>query len=192
MPGGARRCQRRHQRCSASRPGRTSRASSAGTTPFARIRHFGRRIIRARCLRSDFRICALACEGYGTERTIKHATLLPADRRRREKEHQIGLSPSFTIHDREDSADLLNLVRHDLGFSKTEKRFPAKSTCLAIYSRVVNAESPAEEVLGSAFPWCVTWEPELRRLFAAYVEAKQHQDASDYLCFICVHLWLNQ
>src|SRR5262249_29366253 len=35
----------------------------------------------------------------------------------REYAHQIGLSPSFTIHDREDSADLLNLVRHDLGFS---------------------------------------------------------------------------
>jgi DNA helicase II / ATP-dependent DNA helicase PcrA len=57
----------------------------------------------------------------------------------REYAHQIGLSPSFTIHDREDSADLLNLVRHDLGFSNTERRFPAKGTCLSIYSRVVNA-----------------------------------------------------
>ena len=36
---------------------------------------------------------------------------------------QIGLEPSFTIHDREDSADLMNLVRHELGFSKTEKPF---------------------------------------------------------------------
>jgi DNA helicase II / ATP-dependent DNA helicase PcrA len=65
----------------------------------------------------------------------------------REYAHQIGLSPSFTIHDREDSADLLNLVRHDLGFSNTERRFPAKSTCLSIYSRVVNAESPLEDVV---------------------------------------------
>lgn len=40
----------------------------------------------------------------------------------------------FTIHDREDSADLMNLIRHDLGFSKTESRFPTKGTCLAIYS----------------------------------------------------------
>jgi DNA helicase-2/ATP-dependent DNA helicase PcrA len=36
---------------------------------------------------------------------------------------QIGLEPSFTIHDREDSADLMNLVRHELGFSKTKSRF---------------------------------------------------------------------
>ena len=37
----------------------------------------------------------------------------------------IGLDPGFTIHDREDSADLMNLVRHRLGFSATERRFPA-------------------------------------------------------------------
>src|SRR6266446_37297 len=106
----------------------------------------------------------------------------------REHAHRIGLSPSFTIHDREDSADLLNLVRHDLGFSNTKKRFPMKGTCLSIYSRVVNAESPLEDVLGSSFPWCVTWETELRQLFAAYVEAKQRQNVLDYddllLCWV--------
>jgi ATP-dependent DNA helicase UvrD/PcrA len=93
---------------------------------------------------------------------------------------KLGLSSSFTIHDRENSADLLNVVRHDLGFSKTEKRFPGKSSCLAIYSRVVNAESLLEEVLCSSFPWCVNWERELRQLFSAYVEAKQRQDVLDY------------
>jgi hypothetical protein len=40
---------------------------------------------------------------------------------------QIGLDPAFTIHDREDSADLMNLVRHELGFSKTEARFPPRA-----------------------------------------------------------------
>src|SRR5262245_59575867 len=34
----------------------------------------------------------------------------------REHAGQIGLDRSFTIHDREDSADLVNLIRHDLGF----------------------------------------------------------------------------
>ncbi len=50
----------------------------------------------------------------------------------REYAERIGVDPAFTIHDREDSADLMNLVRHDCGFSKTETRFPAKGTCLAI------------------------------------------------------------
>jgi DNA helicase-2/ATP-dependent DNA helicase PcrA len=98
----------------------------------------------------------------------------------REFASAIGLDRAFTIHDREDSADLLNLIRHDLGFSKTDRRFPAKGTCLSIYSRAVNAECPLEDVLGAAFPWCGGWEDELRALFAAYVEAKQRQHVLDY------------
>ena len=38
----------------------------------------------------------------------------------------------------------MNLVRHELGFSHTEKRFPTKATCLAIYSRTVNEEADLE------------------------------------------------
>ena len=93
---------------------------------------------------------------------------------------QIGLTVDFSIHDREDSADLMNLIRHELGFSKTESRFPTKGTCLAIYSRVVNSESSILEVLKSSYPWAVTWEAQLKELFAAYVEAKQAQNVLDY------------
>ncbi|MCA1368637.1 ATP-dependent helicase [Bradyrhizobium sp. BRP14] len=93
---------------------------------------------------------------------------------------QIGLNVDFTIHDREDSADLMNLVRHELGFSKSESRFPTKSTCLAIYSRVVNSESSITEVLKSSYPWVAGWEEQLKRLFAGYVEAKQAQNVLDY------------
>ena len=90
----------------------------------------------------------------------------------REYADQVGLDPAFTIHDREDSADLMNVVRHGLGFSATESRFPTKGTCLAIYSRCINAELALEEVLGTTFPWCSAWEAELKDLFAAYVETK--------------------
>ncbi|RWI12587.1 ATP-dependent helicase [Mesorhizobium sp.] len=93
---------------------------------------------------------------------------------------EIGLDPAFTIHDREDSADLMNLARHELGFSKTEDRFPTKGTCLAIYSRAVNAQAPLGEILGSVFPWCAGWAEQLKALFARYVEAKQAQNVLDY------------
>ena len=98
----------------------------------------------------------------------------------RENARAIGLDAGFTIHDREDSADLMNLVRHEIGFSKTRKRFPMKGTCLSIYSRAVNAEMPLGELLARAFPWCAEWEAELRALFGAYVEAKQKQGVLDY------------
>ncbi|MFC5759761.1 ATP-dependent helicase [Rhizobium sp. GCM10022189] len=98
----------------------------------------------------------------------------------RDYSEQIGIDPAFSIHDREDSADLMNLVRHDLGFSKTESRFPTKGTCLAIYSRAVNSETELPLVLRDAFPWCATWEKQLRELFACYVESKQSQNVLDY------------
>jgi superfamily I DNA/RNA helicase len=60
----------------------------------------------------------------------------------REYSDQIGLDRAFTIHDRGDSADLINLVRHDLGLSKTERRFPAKNTCLA---KDLRSERPSAE-----------------------------------------------
>lgn len=93
---------------------------------------------------------------------------------------QIGLNLDFTIHDREDSADLMNLVRHELGFSKTDSRFPTKGTCLAIYSRVVNSETPLNEILRQHYPWVATWDEQLKELFGAYVEAKQAQNVLDY------------
>jgi hypothetical protein len=68
----------------------------------------------------------------------------------REYAEQIGLDPAFTIHDREDSADLMNLIRHEKGLSKTESRFPTKGTCLSIYSRCVNAEIPIEQAIGTS------------------------------------------
>jgi hypothetical protein len=71
-------------------------------------------------------------------------------------------------------------VRHDLGLSKTERRFPAKNTCLAIYSRVVNAEASLADVLATNFPWCREWEGGLKKLFGNYVEAKQRQNVLDY------------
>ena len=93
---------------------------------------------------------------------------------------QIGLGPDFTIHDREDSADLMNLVRHELGFSKMESRFPTKGTCLSIYSRIVNSESSIADVLKSAYPWVNGFDEQLKALFAAYVDAKQAQNVLDY------------
>ena len=75
---------------------------------------------------------------------------------------------------------MLNIVRHDLGFHESKARFPAKGTCLAIYSRTVNAQADLAETLKDHFPWAAMWEAQLRELFAAYVETKQSQNVLDY------------
>ena len=92
----------------------------------------------------------------------------------------IGVDPEFTIHDRSDSADLMGMVRQELGVATGAKRFPMKGTCLAIYSRVVNADESIDDAVVAQFPWCREWNAELKTLFGAYVEAKQKQNVLDY------------
>jgi len=93
---------------------------------------------------------------------------------------RVGLDPSFTVLDRSDAADLIHLLRDELSFSSQAKRFPKKSTCLAIYSHTVNAQHALESTLKRSFPWCADWHDELRQLFSAYVTAKQDQNVLDY------------
>jgi len=94
--------------------------------------------------------------------------------------HNLGLDPGFSVLDRGDAADLMDVVRHELGLSKKSRRFPKKDTCLAIYSRCVNAQESLEDTLQHTFPWCSDWETELRSLFRDYVERKQKTQALDY------------
>jgi DNA helicase-2/ATP-dependent DNA helicase PcrA len=92
----------------------------------------------------------------------------------------LSLDPAFTVLDRTDSGDLMDLMRSDLGLSRARSRFPKKGTCLAIYSYTINAGCPLEETLANSYPWCDEWEAELKRLFAAYVAAKQRDSVLDY------------
>jgi DNA helicase-2/ATP-dependent DNA helicase PcrA len=92
----------------------------------------------------------------------------------------VGLAESFSVLDRGDAADLMDLVRHERGLSKAEKRFPRKDTCLAIYSHRVNTQRPLAHTLQEQFPWCAEWEAELSGLFKAYVERKLSHQALDY------------
>ena len=104
----------------------------------------------------------------------------------------VGLDPSFTVLDRSDSADLMDVVRGNQGAgapkggpqttraSDKPGRFPRKATCLAIYSHNVNSQCTLTHTLEDTFPWCAEWEDELRHLFGGYVEEKQRQQVLDY------------
>src|SRR5688572_26421076 len=47
----------------------------------------------------------------------------------------LGLWENFTVIDRSDAEDLLNVIRSESTLDKGDVRFPKKGTCLAIYSR---------------------------------------------------------
>ncbi len=92
----------------------------------------------------------------------------------------LGLDPGFSVLDRSDAADVMDVVRDELGFSNERRRFPRKDTCLAIYSRTVNTGDSLEAILEEAYPWCAEWQEELSTLFRAYVLRKQSRQLLDY------------
>jgi DNA helicase-2/ATP-dependent DNA helicase PcrA len=108
-----------------------------------------------------------------------------ANRLIRKFSKRLGLAETFSVLDRGDAADLMDVVRHDRGLGKVEmqaspKRFPRKDTCLAIYSHRVNTQRPLADTLQLMYPWCAEWEQELTGLFGAYVERKIQNQSLDY------------
>jgi DNA helicase-2/ATP-dependent DNA helicase PcrA len=92
----------------------------------------------------------------------------------------LGLDPNFTVLDRADAADLMDVVRHELGFSAKDKRFPRKDACLAIYSYRVNTRLTLKQTLEEQYPWCREWEADLTRLYREYVGRKQKHRVLDF------------
>jgi DNA helicase-2/ATP-dependent DNA helicase PcrA len=93
---------------------------------------------------------------------------------------RVGLDESFSVLDRGDAADLMDLVRHERKLSSADKRFPRKDSCLAIYSHRVNTQRPLKETLQTLFPWCAQWEEALNGLFRSYADRKLANHALDY------------
>ncbi|HZB78594.1 MAG TPA: ATP-dependent helicase, partial [Actinomycetota bacterium] len=92
----------------------------------------------------------------------------------------LGLSPDFTVLDQADGADVMNLLRDELGYSTRERRFPRKDTLAAIYSRTVNAGEPLTDGLKRRYPWCLEEAEGIREIFRAYTERKRRQHVLDY------------
>jgi DNA helicase II / ATP-dependent DNA helicase PcrA len=92
----------------------------------------------------------------------------------------LGLEQNFTVFDRADAADLMDVIRTDLGYSGRPKRFPRKDTCLAIYSYRVNTRLSLKQTLEEQFPWCKEWEADLSKLYREYVARKQKNRGLDF------------
>ena len=117
----------------------------------------------------------------------------------REEASRIGLAPDFTVLDRADAQDLMAEVRQSLGLADRRSsnsadssvdidadshraglRFPLAGTCQAIHSRCVNTRAPLADVLRTHFPWCISAQDGLERLFAAFTHSKLEQQSLDF------------
>ncbi len=92
----------------------------------------------------------------------------------------VGLEPAFTILDRGDSEDLINLLRGQLGFTDMGKRFPRKRTIADIYSKSANTLESVEDTLLNDYAHFGEFLGELTKLQQAYESAKKQRQLVDY------------
>ncbi len=92
----------------------------------------------------------------------------------------VGLEPGFTILDRGDAEDLINLLRGQLGMGEKEKRFPRKGTIAEIFSKSDNTLQSLEDIVLEEFPHFAEHLDDLGRLRAAYETAKRERHLLDY------------
>ena len=123
---------------------------------------------------------AIGTQGQSVQRVWGGTFHAFANRILRIYAESVGLAREFSVIDRTDAEDFLNVVRNDLGLARKGRRFPRKATCMDIYSRRVNSTDDLRNILTRHYPWCIEWETDLSALFRAYVERKQEQSVLDY------------
>jgi DNA helicase-2/ATP-dependent DNA helicase PcrA len=92
----------------------------------------------------------------------------------------LGVDGGFTILDRGDNEDVINLVRARLGFDKKEKRFPRKQTIAAMFSMAANKSLSLAELLESSYGHLADHADDLEALRVAYEEYKSERHLLDY------------
>ncbi len=92
----------------------------------------------------------------------------------------IGLEPGFTILDRGDSEDVINLLRTQHGLNDKARRFPRKNTINEIFSKAVNKLLPVEDVVLGEFEQFTDEIEDLQKLSRAFVSYKRDRLMVDY------------
>src|SRR5438105_116713 len=92
----------------------------------------------------------------------------------------VGVRPDFTVMDKADGADLMNLIRGEGGHASGTRRFPGKDTLAAIYSRTVDSGERLRAVLEKHFPWCADESDGVHSIFERYVKRKRQLNLLDF------------
>ena len=92
----------------------------------------------------------------------------------------LGFANAFTILDRSDSEDVINLIRSRMGLDKKERRFPRKQTILEILSLAANKTCGVAAVLDEQFPHLLDELDELGQIADYYRDYKRERSLLDY------------
>jgi DNA helicase-2/ATP-dependent DNA helicase PcrA len=92
----------------------------------------------------------------------------------------LGLKPNFTILDRADMEDVINLLRSRMGFGSRERRFPKKGTLAEAISMARNKRRGLDEEIQLDFPHLIEHSEEILQLAQRYEAYKRERGLLDY------------
>lgn len=92
----------------------------------------------------------------------------------------LNLSNNFTIMDQADAQSALGLARKNLGFDKTDNRFPKKKTILDIISKGINTSCDIGLVIESEYPHFSDYEASIEKIKKEYARYKREKALLDY------------
>jgi DNA helicase-2/ATP-dependent DNA helicase PcrA len=98
----------------------------------------------------------------------------------RQSGEPLGLKPNFTILDRADMEDVINLLRSRMGFGSRERRFPKKGTLAEAISMARNKRRVLEEEIELDFPHLIEHSEEIAQLAKRYALYKYERGLLDY------------
>ena len=92
----------------------------------------------------------------------------------------LEINNNFTILDQADSEDAVNLIRTQLNFHKSEKRFPRKHAILEVISKSVNKSEEIAGVLLDEYPQFIEFAEEIKKIRDEYNKYKRQKSLLDY------------
>jgi len=94
--------------------------------------------------------------------------------------HLIGYESTFTILDRSDSEEVINLLRGQLGLNEKNRRFPRKNTIAEIFSKANNRMESISQVMERDYFHFYEELGDLLNLQALYKKQKELNQLMDY------------
>ena len=102
----------------------------------------------------------------------------------------LGISPDFTILDREDGKDLIASCVQEAGVDIRKKRFPQKSVLVGISSAIQNTLDPLDAVLAKRYPMFTQEAGEIEKVLVLYASRKAERQLLDFDDLLSVWLRL--
>lgn len=98
----------------------------------------------------------------------------------RREAQRVGYNPGYTILDREDQKDFLDICVEELGIDIRQKRFPKADVLLNVITLSRNTLRSIEDILKEYHPQFLEWSGRIAQLAAVYQDRKRSLNLMDY------------